>query len=189
VHSALSWLNCSALTGSGRCCQVGMAGAAESFGAGRGSGTEPDGKGAASPSEAPSEAQAASTKPPNRIATNPRICPDMFPTDQYDAGMLYRKAPHIVDLQQRKNTARISWSHKIERLWQFNHRYFWRMTSSKYTLGDARMTPRRLCCFESTFSRRDYCSVRQLAPQATTARSGERTCNVGSRATRKRHRR
>ena len=97
--------------------------------------------------------------------------------------------PHIVDLQQRKNTARISWSHKIERLWQFNHRYFWRMTSSKYTLGDARMTPRRLCCFERTFSRRDYSSVRQLAPQATTARSGERTCNVGSRATRKRHRR
>jgi len=141
VHSALSWLNCSALTGSGRCCQVGMAGAAESFGAGRGSGTEPDGKGAACPSEAPSEAQAASTKPPNRIATNPRICPDMFPTDQYDAGMPYRKAPHIVDLQQRKNTARISWSHKIERLWQFNHRYFWRMTSSKYTLGDARMPP------------------------------------------------
>jgi hypothetical protein len=79
VHSALSWLNCWALTGSGTCRHVGMAGAAETFGAGRGSGTEPDGRGALSSNGAPPEPHAASTKPPITIATNPRVRPDMFP--------------------------------------------------------------------------------------------------------------
>jgi hypothetical protein len=67
---------------------------------------------------------------------------------QYDCGMPCRKVPDIVDLQQRKNTARISWSHKIQRLWQFNHRYV--LANLEIYLGRCSHDPRRLCCFERT---------------------------------------
>ena len=62
----------------------------ENFGAGRGSGTELDGKGVASPREAPSEAHAASAKPPMRVTINPRIRPDMSPSHEIERphGML-----------------------------------------------------------------------------------------------------
>ena len=57
-----------------------MAGAtAENFGAGRGSGTESDGRGAASSSEGPVEPHAASAKPITRVITNALDRPDMHP--------------------------------------------------------------------------------------------------------------
>jgi hypothetical protein len=91
-----------------------MAGAGDddaNFGAGRGSGTESDGKGATSPREAPSEAHAARAKAPMRITINPRVRPDMSPSHEIE------HPTACLILQKHKNTARIGRSHKIQRLW------------------------------------------------------------------------
>src|SRR5262249_43832131 len=57
-----------------------MAGAAaENFGAGRGSGTEPVARGTAFSSEGPAEPHAASAKPLTRVTTNALDRPDMHP--------------------------------------------------------------------------------------------------------------
>jgi len=81
---------------------------AANLGAGRGSGTEPDGKGVASPSEAPSEAHAASAKPPIKVTTNPRIR-IIGPRLRLKVRRNRKPGPYATP-----NTALIRWSHKIQ---------------------------------------------------------------------------